>query len=403
MKLRTTPNEWTMPNRKWILAIIFVSVLPFHGIAQNAASEKSTVITGNELIKLLHGGSDGYSRALDYIGKIYGEHFNKGTITDKPTLIALAEIVDDYLFTPGRKWDVPAEGLVIKALREVAKNPALLQKRLEFTGNKLMKMLKGSSENWLQAEKYIGEVFIKNFNTGLSLEELSLVELVRVTENYLNSPGRNLDRPAEALATEALRDVPAAIKEQENIWENIYSAGSEYFALPSKEHAEKFYLALPTVGTRILSYKGHDKVSLLILNIAQSSYENFRILRNKILEGDPYSVDIGFRLMNLVDGASAEDLCFTLGKLVPRLPRLFLQKLSAHQSDTNALNDLDCMLNPLPWDEAEKYKDEAQMKEAWKREQEVRIRALESVEDPGLQELKNRCLDMLRKMTIGWP
>jgi hypothetical protein len=272
---------------------------------------------------------------------------------------------------------------------------------MEFTGNKLMKMLKGSSESWLQAEKYIGEVFIKDFNMGLTLEDLSLYDLVRIMEDYLNGPGRNLDQPAEVLVVKALKDVPAIIRNQEGLWENIYQAASAYFAQPSKETAVRFYLALPKKGTTIFNRRGYDQVFWLILNIAESSYEKFRILKEKILDGDPYSVDIGFRLMNLVDGASAESLCFTLGKLVPCNPKLFLQKLSVHQTDTYALNGLGLMLNPLPWDEAEEYKDEAQMKEAWERERAVRIRALESVEDPGLQELKNRCLETLRKMTIG--
>ena len=326
-----------MLYRNRILAIIFVSALPFQGTAQNTTSpQKSTDITGNELVRLLHGSSANYAQASNYIGNIYAKHFNNGVVPDQFTLKALTEIVDDYMFSPGRKWDVPAEGLVIEAL-----NPALLQK---------------------------------------------------------------------------IRGIPLQIEAQKVYWANAYKAAEAYFAQPSSSNAKKLSLALPDKEIPILDNDGERRLHDLVFDFfgpAQRPFvhtpppnprKNFSTIERGMKQGDAHAVEIMFRLINISDGATTETICFALGELIPEHPRLFLQKLLAHEAnlDEDMAGSIVGMVTELGWI-PEAGNDQAKYKQIYNERIKGRIKALKSVDDPDLREIRDRCLARLKKEELLWP
>ena len=316
--------------RSHIFALILLSAISLQGIAQNIPSpQQSTDITDRELFRMLRGGTYENSRALDYIGKIYSKNFNNGIVPERDTLWAFADIIEHFMFNPpGRKWDVPAEGLVIEALKEVA----------------------------------------------------------------------------------------AQIKEQRPYWDNAYKAAESYFSQPSPDNAEKFCMALPDKRIPTFDYDGKVRLSELIFDFmgrklrisdppAPDLRKNFSIIEKNMDQGEPYAVGIMFRLFNLSDGAVTETICFVLGELISKHPRLFLQKLLIHEAKTEqtAFNHSGCILRMVTeWGEIpEAGNDPVKYKEIYNARLARRIKALESVDDPDLKEIRDRCLSILKKEKDG--
>lgn len=297
------------------LLLVLISSIPLWGTAQNAASpQKSTDITGNELVRMLKGSTYDHDRALSYIGRIYGKNINHGNAPDSGMLDGFAEILENYLFTTDRKWDVPAEGLV----------------------------------------------------------------------------------------TEALKDAPAMISAQEIIWKTAYKAAQVYFSEPTPKNAEKLFLALPEEGAFIYLAEGEARVIDLIFDYtAEGRSKNLSVLEKNIEAGEPHAVDVGFRLIHLTDGATAEILLYILGRFADNHPRLFLQKLLAHLGKPGSslswrLDNILLMITA--WGEIpEAGNDPVKIKEIRNARFAFRIKALESVGDPDLKEIRDRCLSILKK------
>jgi hypothetical protein len=290
-----------------ISVLILFLALIVQGYAQNTErGQESQEISGNELIRMLRGSSFAYSRALDYIGKIYSKCFNNGILPDQPTLKALAEIVENYMFTPEKKWDVPAEELVIEAVKD---------------------------------------------------------SLLRI----------------EAI---------------EKIWPHAYRAAETYFKDPSPKNGEKFAMALPV--KRNWPSNGERRLANLVFDFtSKGGRQNFSILEKDLERGEPRAIDVGFRLISISDGLAGEELIFVLGRIADRHPRLFLQKLRAYQGKTqpDVLELLSDMLYPVAW--REQQQNEAGYSDLLEKSLNIRMEALKSVKDNELREFRDRCLKIL--------
>jgi len=192
-------------------------------------------------------------------------------------------------------------------------------------------------------------------------------------------------------------ETSAQIAALKTFWGNAYKAAQAYFSLPSPETAKKFYMALPDKRLPSLDPDGEFRLSDLVFDFWDSGMaKNFSILKKDMEEGEPNAVDVGFRLINISDGGNGEALLYALGHIIDRHPILFLQKIIAHQgeSEPSALELLDDILDPVAW--WEQQQDEAGYPELLKRRLEIRIKALESVNDNDLKEIRDRCLTILK-------
>jgi len=310
-----------MRYRNLILAVLIVLVLPSQAVAQNAASlQKSTDITGSELLKKLHSDYSEHNWAVAYITGIYTRHFNNGVIPGLDKREHFADIVDYYVYTLNGKLDVPAQTLVI----------------------------------------------------------------------------------------EAIKSAPALIDAQKRLWTNAYKAAEVYFAQPSLLNAEKFCTALPNRRIPTLDDNGETRFQDLVFDFiapAHGPYDtppptlrkNFSTIERDMDKGDPYAVEIMFRLYYFSDGAVAETICFVLGKLMSTHPHLFLQKLVGHEAnlDGDDINSIVCMVSELG-EIPEAGDDPVKFKQIYDERIMRRIKALESIDDPDLREIRDRCLARLK-------
>lgn len=192
-------------------------------------------------------------------------------------------------------------------------------------------------------------------------------------------------------------DIPAQAEAQKKFWSDAYKAAEAYFAQPSPENAEKFFMALPDKQLPHLDADGELRlINFVFDNDGIGKARNFSILIKSMEKGEPEAVDLGFRLINISDGLAGEGLCYFLGRIVDKYPRLFLQKLLVHQSKTepSVLELLDSILHPVAW--WEQQNDEAGYPELLKKRLDIRIKALESVNDNDLKEIRDRCLTILK-------
>jgi hypothetical protein len=162
------------------------------------------------------------------------------------------------------------------------------------------------------------------------------------------------------LATEALGQTP---------WER-------FLAHPSGENAAAVstvaYSTPPPSDDASASEQRESDLSVLLVQIAAH---------------DPHAIDLGFRLIPELDGALAESMDIALGRLIRANPRLFLEHLKANRSLVNGLEG-------LVGNFGEEYVDR---ESAHVFETNKRINALRSVTDPGLREVRDECIQALRR------
>jgi hypothetical protein len=286
----------------------------------------------------------------------------------------------------------------------ISQNVASPQKSTDITADQLIRMLKyGNQVDYDFALSFIGGIYSKTINNGATPDRSTLIGLAEIIKVYASNPDRIWIGTAEGLVTEALKDAPTLIEKQKAFWANAYKAAEAYFAKPSPENAEKFFMALPDRPLPHMDSDGELRLINLVFDFVGSGMrKNFSILENKIKEGEPQAVDVGFRLINISDGLAGEEILFALGRIADKHPRLFLQKLRAHQGKTqpDVLELLSDILHPVAW--WEQQQDEAGYPELLKKRLKTRINALKSVEDSDLRELRDRCLKLLEYMTY-WP
>lgn len=162
-------------------------------------------------------------------------------------------------------------------------------------------------------------------------------------------------------------------------WKGIEQAYSEYIEYPSDENARKVRDLLPAAGH--VEYTGEQLERAAIEFI----YSNIRMLERQIISRDRDAVKLGFRLITIADGGFREDLYIMLGQLIRIDPEMFLRELKEAEELVGRLEWLVRIYGDI-------YVDRFDAKRL---ETERRKRALKSVSDPALKDIRDRCINAL--------
>lgn len=276
-------------------------------------------------------------------------------------------------------------------------SPRPPQDAQSISGRELVAMFH-AADSWTmgRALALIGDIYASRYNNGIIPDHETLYGLGQVVAAFLEAHPNKSELVAEKVVIEALKGAAGQIQAQKIFWQTAYKAAEAYFSQPSPENAARFYRLLPDRRLPGLDFKGQVRLSNFIYNSHLSD------LIKKAAAGDPYALDICFRLINISDGAFGEDLVYGLGTVIPGHPRLFLEKLLANQDKTEPpiLELLDGILHPVGWWEIPENDPDhvVKYKELRNARLDVRIKALKSVQDPHLKDLRDRCVLILEKM-----
>jgi hypothetical protein len=111
------------------------------------------------------------------------------------------------------------------------------------------------------------------------------------------------------------------------------------------------------------------------------------ILESRILAGEPNAVRLAFRIRSKLDGALAEGLDISLGRLIRIDAKMFLRELTRAGVEQQRLDSLVGNLGPEFVDRTE----------AQALERTQRIKALRGVKDSHLKEARERCIMALKQ------
>jgi hypothetical protein len=279
-----------------------------------------------------------------------------------------------------------------------------------MTGDELYKLLNSPPERgavYGRVDYFIRDTYAVELNNGVVPDWRTVYRLEQLLKKYMNGHKSEWGQPAELIIINGLKEAPSQISKERAYWEKAIKAAGEYFGNPSPENAEELFLALPENTNKIddfLDAEGEEMILNYIVDFsAGGGRRHLSIIEKAIKAGEPHAVDVAFRLFSISDGAYTESLCFILGELlIPNHPRLFLQRAFIHQEDVGwkKFNDhIECILQmATEWGEIpEAGGDQAKYKQIYNDRIARRIKALESVDDPGLQDIRNQCLEILRK------
>ncbi len=165
----------------------------------------------------------------------------------------------------------------------------------------------------------------------------------------------------------------ACTAKREPNWAEIARRVEAYANDPSPGNAKSAIAVLPKEQ---VSFSGSPEES----DANQKIYAEkpMAVLEQQVLKRDKMSVEMAFRLLNIADGAFAEDLDIILGKLVRVDPVLFLSELQR----ANSTGLAEVVLNVGDVDEMERTCSE------WR----LRKEALQTVQAPNLQVIKQRAI-----------
>jgi len=174
-----------------------------------------------------------------------------------------------------------------------------------------------------------------------------------------------------------------ARNEQTINWTKALAAFDVYLEFPSPANAKAIVELLP--NKKPVNVIGGTSQALEYI----ISGENYGILAKEAIAGDKCSVEVLFRLLNLTDGFATEIVLGTLGTVVRMNPRLFLKVLN---------ESLDMWYIATEGYPVE-FPGYAHNNHpgAHKYDLEMRIRALESVEDLSVDKIKQDCIRKLRE------
>jgi hypothetical protein len=166
-------------------------------------------------------------------------------------------------------------------------------------------------------------------------------------------------------------------------WNEVLPAFERYFNYPSPENAKAVLAVLP-----------REKPDKLVGNTGQAleyiiNSREFGILASEALAGERYSAEILFRLRNFSDGWASEVVDGTLGAILRINPKLFLEVLFEYQDAS--------FIKRGGYPVAYPNYSYNNHPSAFKYELGKRIEALERVDDPKYDKLKQACLRELRK------
>lgn len=167
-------------------------------------------------------------------------------------------------------------------------------------------------------------------------------------------------------------------------WTGLKQAFEKYANYPSGANAEKVIGYLPK-NNRI-EFSNSDQEQETIEYI----YDRYQleILERQVLSGDKPSVMLAFNLLSIADGGFSEGIDIILGTLIRINPKLFLEGLRKHQALVGRIDG-------LVGNQGHIYVDRI---EASCYDSQLRIDALSTVHESTLQEVKDKSIEVLRKV-----
>jgi hypothetical protein len=177
-------------------------------------------------------------------------------------------------------------------------------------------------------------------------------------------------------------------QEQDINWERVEIAARTYFEYPSSENARLLYQVLPEQPLRGDVNPDH------FYRLFNFMSEKFDVLERQVSVGDREAVKLGFRLYNFYDGLHVMHLDRIMADLVRSHPQLYLEELKS-SPNAQRIKELGYPLSDSSFDSEGKW-------EALRYELEMRVKALESVTDNALIDLRDTCLKEIRVFTTKY-
>jgi hypothetical protein len=176
-------------------------------------------------------------------------------------------------------------------------------------------------------------------------------------------------------------------QEQNIDWERMEIAARTYINYPLTENARLFYQSLsvylPAGKAGEIDRERWERVANFI-------FDNLEVLARQIWAGDRDAVRVGFRLYSFFGGYYTMRLDAMMADLIRFQPQLFLEEL---KSSPNA-QLLKSLGFPLCESDIDFGRGDREM--ALRHELEMRIKALESVTDSALTDLRDTCIKEIR-------
>jgi hypothetical protein len=177
------------------------------------------------------------------------------------------------------------------------------------------------------------------------------------------------------------------VQEQNVDLERMEIAARTYIDYPSTENARLFYQSLsayvPAGKTGEIDRERWERVANFI-------FDNLEVLARQIWAGDRDAVRVGFRLYSFFGGYYTMRLDAMMADLIRFQPQLYLEEL---KSSPNA-QLLKSLGFPLCESDIDFGRSDREM--ALRHELEMRIKALESVTDSALADLRDTCIKEIR-------
>jgi len=284
--------------------------------------------------------------------------------------------VDDELMSEVNKWkksQVNKESLSLSFCHFIIKNPGLFYE-----------VFKEEREIY---DEWVANIQINVF--GSNREDLRQEMIAKLTELRLPDPVNNWNRylvsKLEYISPIQLNGVE---EEGEINWRALDYAWKAFVNYPSSDNANRVYNLLPDQR-----YRGKDDPSVLEKECRDSIYKDLAILGNEVIGANREAVKLAFKLFTISDGAFSESICITLGDLIRINPEMFLEELKNHRKYVSRISTV---LGNLGYVFVDRY-------EAHKYAINQRIKALKSVTNPMLSEMRLECLEVLNKINDRRP
>ncbi len=166
-------------------------------------------------------------------------------------------------------------------------------------------------------------------------------------------------------------------------WDSLRAAYALFSKDPTDANAAKVCSFLP----RDLGYSAPPAARRNHAETEKFILKGRGVLEGQIFRSKPNSVMLAFRLYTIADGEFAESLDVTLGRLICRNPRLFLQQLKANRH-------LVARLDSLLMNYGSDFTDDDQAQAA---EYRHRLRCIRKVRDRELQDIRDECVEFMEE------
>lgn len=168
-----------------------------------------------------------------------------------------------------------------------------------------------------------------------------------------------------------------------------------FIITPNKANYEKCSkMVIDSITGPYEENKYGEKINTPTQKLLISNYELYGKFLELVREINPYAVNLAFQLYPLTDGAASEDLFGQIGMMVKEKPEFFLTMIKKYKIQHPKI--IDSLAASYPVDEFVDNLDKMIS------EIELRIEALETVQNPELIGLRNQCINFLSKNLIRY-